>query len=92
MGGDTMVGNPGDELTGNKVGIMGEGTVAEDMYENGHKIGIMGGDESELHETTAPPAEQPESTGDVIYIEFQPTPTKDSTPPPYKPVEVPPNP
>ena len=53
----TTVGNPGDELTGNKVGIMGGGTtvhgqgdinkqvgvmaggaVAEDMYENGHKI------------------------------------------------------
>ena len=78
----TTVGSPGDELTGNKIGQMGEddtppsekstpapgtkavidgkpsvwipgfgwiedngggnvGTVAEDMYENGHKIGIM---------------------------------------------------
>ena len=99
----TTVGNPGDELTGNKVGIMGGGTVgsngdinkqvgimgggtvAEDMYENGHKIGIMCGNESAPHETTAPPAEQPEPTGDVIYIEFQSTPTKDSTPPTYKP-------
>lgn len=55
-----MVGNPGDELTGNKVGIMGD----EDAPSN----------------TTPPPAEQPESTGDVIYIEIQPTPTRDSTP------------
>lgn len=92
MGGGTMVGNPGDELAGNKVGIMGGGIVAEDMYENGHKIGIMGGDESAPCETTAPPAEQLDLTGDVIYIEFQPTPTKDSTPPPYKHGEVPSNP
>lgn len=106
----TTVGNPGDELTGNKVGqmggatvdsngdinkqvgIMGGGTVAEDMYENGHKIGIMGSEESAPHETTAPPAEQPVPTGDVIYIELQPPVTKDSTPPPYKPGEAPPNP
>lgn len=100
----TTVGNPGDELTGNKVGvidggatvgskgdinkqvgIMGGGTVAEDMYENGHKIGIMGGGESALSSTTPSPEEQPEPTGNVIYIELQPTPTKDSTPPPYKP-------
>ncbi|OPY56722.1 MAG: hypothetical protein A4E55_01990 [Pelotomaculum sp. PtaU1.Bin035] len=93
----TTVGNPGDELTGNKVGvmdggetvgskgdikkqvgIMGGGTVAEDMYENGHKIGIMGGDEPSK-ESVSPPSEQPEPTGDVIYIELQPTPTKDST-------------
>jgi len=124
MGGGTTVGNPGDELTGNKVGIMGgsvlssannepapgtkkyidgtphvwvsgsgwvkdegggsRGTIAEDIYENGHKIGIMGGEESQK-ESAPPPAEQPEPTGDVIYIELQPTPTKNSTPPPYKP-------
>ncbi|MDA8229363.1 MAG: hypothetical protein M0T74_16990 [Desulfitobacterium hafniense] len=106
----TTVGNPGDELTGNKVGqmdgatvgsngdinkqvgIMGGGTVAEDMYENGHKIGIMGSEESAPHETTAPPAEQPVPTGDDIYIELQPPVTKDSTLPPYKPGEAPPNP
>jgi len=106
----TTVGNPGDELTGNKVGqmggatvgsngdinkqvgIMGGGTVAEDMYENGHKIGIMGSEESASHETTAPPAEQPVPTGDDIYIELQPPVTKDSTPPPCKPGEAPPNP
>lgn len=135
-----MVGNPGDELTVNKVGIMGgmvgsdgdinkmvgimgsgdapansnpapstkkyiDGvlhvwvpgfgyvphsgdnvvTYAVDMYESGVKIGIMGGDDSAPRETTAPPAEQPEATGDVIYIELQPPVAKDSTPPPYKP-------
>ncbi|MDI6916091.1 MAG: hypothetical protein QMC95_18095 [Desulfitobacteriaceae bacterium] len=96
----TTVGNPGDELTGNKVGqmgaatvgsdgdinkqvgIMGGGTVAEDMYENGHKIGIMGSWESASHETNAH-VEPPEPTCDVIYIELQPPVTKDSTPPPY---------
>lgn len=97
----TTVGTPGDELTGNKVGIMGGtvgsngdiykqvgimggGTVAEDMYENGHKIGIMGSDGTAQHGTATPPAEQPEITGDVIYVPLQPPVTKDSTPPPYK--------
>lgn len=98
----TTVGNPGDELTGNKVGQMGGatvgsdgdinkqvgimcgGNVAENMYENGHKIGIMGSEQSAPHETTTPPAEQPVPTGDVIDIELQPPVTKDSTPPPYK--------
>ncbi|WP_101909616.1 hypothetical protein [Marasmitruncus massiliensis] len=107
----TMVGNPGDELTGNKVsimggcttvddkgdinkqvGIMGGGSVAEDMYENGHKIGIMGGEECPSGELTSPPSEQPEPTGDVIYIELQPVPTKDSPLPPYKPNGEPTNP
>lgn len=105
------VGNPGDGLTGNKVGIMGGsttvdskgdlnkqvgimggGTVAEDMYENGHKIGIMGEEECPSGELTSPPSEQPEPASDIIYIELQPVPTKDSTPPPYKPGETPPNP
>lgn|GEM_PF-567925 len=137
----TMVGNPDDQLTGNKVGIMGGGTtvdgkgdinkqvgimgsgdtpantspipgtkkhidgvlhvwvsgfgyvpysgsnvgtVAEDMYENGNKIGIMGGDECPSSVPTVPPAE-PEITGDVIYAPIQPPVTKDSTPPAYKP-------
>lgn len=143
-GGDsvgTMIGNPGDELTGHKVSIMGGGTtvdgegdinkkvgimgggdapansnlvpgtkkyidgvlyvwvsgfgyvpysgtnigtVAEDMYENGNKIGITGGEECPSNEPTSPPSEQPEPTCDVIYIELQPPVTKDSTPPPYK--------
>jgi hypothetical protein len=88
----TMVGNPGDELTGNKVGIMGGGTVAEDMYENGHKIGIMGGADSTPSNLSPPPSEQPEPTSDIIYIEFQPPVTKDSTPPTYKPNGEPINP
>ncbi|QHA01461.1 DUF6550 family protein [Dehalobacter restrictus] len=92
IGGGTVVGNPSDKLTGNKAGIMGEGTVAKDMYENGHKIGIMGSEESLSHETTSPTSEQPKQTGGVIYIELQPTPTKDITPPPYKPGEDPSNP
>lgn len=92
MGGGTMVGNPGDELTGNKVGIMGGGTIAEDMYENGHKIGIMGGAESAPSNSPSPPAEQPEPTGEVIYVPLQPPVTKDSTPPAYKPNGEPINP
>lgn len=43
MGGAT-VGSDGN--INKQIGIMGGGTVAEDMYENGHKIGIMGGDEA----------------------------------------------
>lgn len=84
MGGGSTVGNPGDELTGHKVGIMG-GTVAEDMYESGVKIGIMGGEETPTEKITPPHAEPTEPTGDIIYIELQPMPTKDSTPPDYKP-------
>lgn len=106
----TMVGNPGDQLTGNKVGIMGVetvgsggdinkqigimggGTVAEDMYENGHKIGIMGGDESAPSNASPPAYAEPEITGDVIYAPIQPPVTKDSTPPAYKPNGEPYNP
>lgn len=135
----TMVGNPGDQLTGNKVGqmgatvgskgdinkmvgVMGNGdapanreptsgtkkhidgvlhiwvqgfgyvphsgdnvvTYAEDMYEYGVKIGIMGGDDCPSGTPSASPAEQPEPTG-VIYTEIQPPVMKDSTPPAYKP-------
>lgn len=143
----TTVGNPGDELTGNKVGIM-RGTVgsdgdinkmvgimggsdasdnsnlapgtkkyiggvlhiwvpgfgyvphsgdnvvtyAEDMYESGVKIGIMGGDECPSSALSSAPVEQPEPTGDVIYAPIQPPVTKDSTPPPYKPNGEPYNP
>lgn len=61
------------------------GTVAEDMYENGNKIGIMGGAECPSSAPTAPPAEQPQITGDVICTELQPPVTKDSTSPAYKP-------
>lgn len=106
----TIVVNPGDELIGNKVGIMGGatvgsdgdinkmigimggGTVAEDMYENGHKIGIMGGDESAPSSAYFPTYAEPEIIGDVIYTELQPPVTKDSTPPAYKPNGEPYNP
>ena len=84
MGG-SMVGYPGDELTGHKIGIMGGGTVAEDMYESGVKIGIMGGEETPTEKIAPPHAELTEPTGEVIYIELQPMPTKNSTPPDYKP-------
>lgn len=68
------------------------GTVAEDMYESGVKIGIMGGDECPSSKTTPPPLEQPEPTGDVIYAPIQPPVTKDSSPPTYKPNGEPYNP
>jgi hypothetical protein len=84
MGGST-VGNPDDELTGHKAGIMGGGTFAEDMYESGVKIGIMGGEENPKEKMASPHAKLPEPTGDVIYIELQPPVTKDSTPPDYRP-------
>lgn len=124
MGGGTTVGNQGDKLTGNKVGIMGGddappsntdptpdtkkyidgkpyvwvpgfgwieysnkpnvGIVAEDMYENGHKIGSIGESESQARSTT-PPSEQPEPTGGEIHIVLVEVPEKNSTPPPYKP-------
>lgn len=145
----TMVGNPGDQLTGHKVGIMGGGTTvdgkgdinmmvgimgggntpannspvpdtkkyidgvlhvwvpdfgyvphsgdnivtyADDMYESGVKIGIMGGDECPSGAPSAPPVEQPEPTCEVIYAPLQPPVTKNSTPPPYKPNGEPYNP
>lgn len=101
----TTVGNPGDELTGHKVGIimgggatvgsdgdinkqvgiMGGCTVAEDMYENGHKIGIIGADGSAPSSASPPTYTEPEITGDIIYTELQSPVTKDSTPPAYKP-------
>ncbi len=93
MGGGTTVGNPGDELTGNKVGIMGRGSVAEDMYENGHKIGIMGGSEPPPREATPPASEQLEPVDGEIHIVFVEVPEKNSTPPPYIPDTTPlPNP
>ncbi len=64
---------------------MGSGTVAEDMYESGVKIGIMSGEETPTKKMAPPHAELPEPTGEVIYIELQPSVTKDSTPPDYKP-------
>lgn len=90
IGGSTTVGNPGDELTGNKVGIM-DGTVGSDGDIN-KQVGIMSGEEHSPSNTHPPSVEQPEPTGNVIYIELQPPVTKDSTPPPYKPNGEPTNP
>jgi len=145
----TTVGNPDDELTGNKVGVMGGGTsvdgkgdinkmvgimgsgdapdnsnpvpgtkkyidgvlhvwvpgfgyvphsgdnvvtYADDMYESGVKIGIMGDDEPPSRVATTLTTEQPEPTGDVIYVPLQPPVTKDTTPPAFKPNGEPYNP
>lgn len=86
----TTVGNPGDQLTGNKVGIMGGGTTVDGKGDIHKQVGIMGGDECPSG-TPDPPVE-PEITGDVIYIELQPPVTKDSTPPANKPNGEPYNP
>lgn len=67
-------------------------TYAEDMHESGVKIGIMDGEECPSDAPAAPPAEQPEPTGDVIYAPIQPLVTKDSTPPAHKPNGEPYNP
>jgi len=88
MGG-SMVGSPGDELTGHKVGIMGGGTVAEDMYESGVKIGSMGGEEHPVEKAAPPSAELPKPEGKVIRIIQVETPEKNSTPPDYKPNTIP---
>jgi hypothetical protein len=39
----TMAGNPGDQLTGNKVGIMGGGTTVDGKGDINKQVGIMGG-------------------------------------------------
>lgn len=38
-----MVGNPDDQLTGNKVGIMGGGTTVDGKGDINKMVGIMGG-------------------------------------------------
>ena len=78
----TTVGNPEDQLTGNKVGQMGGGIYAADMYENGNKIGIMGADNA------PPPASQsepPPVTGKVNDQTINEEPERNSTPPTEKP-------
>lgn len=64
------------------------GIVADDMYENGNKIGSMGGGESPPRETTTPATEQPEPNDGEIHIVFVEVPEKNSTPPPDKPDTV----
>lgn len=63
------------------------GIVAEDMYENDHKIGSMGDCESPPREAAPPQTsiEQSEPTGNEINTLFVEVPKKNSTPPPYKP-------
>ena len=62
------------------------GTVAKDMYENDHKIGIMGGSESPPREAAAPLVpEQPEPVEGEIHIVLVEVPEKNSTTPSYKP-------
>ena len=87
MGGGSTVGNPDDELTGHKVGIMGGngGIFAADMYENGNKIRSIRGEEPPAREPSSLPVDQPNPTGDEIHIVLVEVPEKNSTPPPYKP-------
>lgn len=73
----------------------GPSSVTEDytMYENGNKVGIMGGD-AENTATAAPskqPDEQPKPTGTVIDQTINAVPVKNSTPPSYKPSAPPPD-
>ncbi|MFZ5944441.1 MAG: DUF6550 family protein [Bacillota bacterium] len=62
--------------------------IAKDMFENGHKIGSMGGSEVPPRESTPPALKQLKSTDGEIYIMFVEVPEKNSTPPPYKPEAV----
>ena len=72
----------------------GPSSVTEDytMYENGNKVGIMGGeDDASVH--TASPTQQvdcPEPTGEVIDQTITEAPEHSSTPPGYKPDTTPP--
>ncbi|WP_459998497.1 DUF6550 family protein [Paradesulfitobacterium aromaticivorans] len=64
------------------------GIVAEDMYENGHKIGSMGGSEVPPRESTPPASGQLEPIDGEFHIVFVEVPEKNSTPPPYNPDTV----
>lgn len=73
----------------------GPSSVTEDytMYENGNKVGIMGG-EAENAATAAPkkqPDEQPKPTGEVIDQTINAVPEKNSAPPSCKPSATPPD-
>jgi len=50
----TTVGSPGDELTGNKVGQMGGGTIADGKGDINKMIGIMGEDDTPPSEKSTP--------------------------------------
>lgn len=71
----------------------GERTEDYTMYENGNKVGIMGG-EAEAAAAKSPsgqPEKQPEPTGKVIDQTINAVPDKNSTPPNYKPDITPPD-
>lgn len=74
-----------------QVGTMG-GTVAEDMYESGIKIGIMCSEETPTGKIVPPQAELSESEDEVVRIILVETPEKNSTSPDYKPNTTPPAP
>lgn len=73
----------------------GPSSVTEDytMYENGNKVGIMGGeDEAPARTSTQPkPEDWPEPTGEVIDQSINAVPEKSGTPPEYKPDTTPPD-
>ncbi len=73
----------------------GPGSVTEDytMYENGNKVGIMGGEDDASAHTASPTqqADCPEPTGEVIDQTITEAPERSSTPPDYKPDTTPPD-
>lgn len=50
----TMVGNPGDQLTGHKVGIMGGGTTVDGKGDINKMVGVMGGGDAPANNDPAP--------------------------------------
>lgn len=50
----TMVGSPSDELTGNKVGQMGGGTIVDGKGDINKQVGIMGADNTQPSEKHNP--------------------------------------
>lgn len=73
----------------------GPGSVTEDytMYENGNKVGIMGGEDEASAHTSAPTQQVdcPEPTGEVIDQTITEAPQRNNTPPDYKPDTTPPD-
>ena len=63
------------------------------MYENGNKVGIMGGEDEAPAGTSAtqPPTDWPEPTGEVVDQTLAEAPQRNSTPPDYKPDTTPPD-
>jgi len=50
----TMVGNPGDQLTGHKVGIMGGGTTVDGKGDINKMVGIMGSEDAPTNSEPTP--------------------------------------